>query len=294
MNTGVKLKKNLAVSNTAPQKNDPHWNKHRQNKTSVQAYLNDEEIELVDRIKAQKKFASYRELLVGLCQEAEGQAHQLKPSRIKAIQNFKPIKNKPEAKKQSRHDVDILQLKITSHCVRPVIWREVLVPCSITLDAFHQCIMELFGLEGFHLYEFEGVGRDYEDTNIKLAQIFKSQKTLHYRYDFGDNWEFSITKQKSVAYDPQKSYPSCVKSKGGMMLEDCGATYGYQLITKWCRKKTSSTRRALLDYLCDPELLQEYKTFKPDFFDMKAFNEHCTKYDLDGMKTKEGTMFLTS
>lgn len=79
-----------------------------------------------------------------------------------------------------------------------------------------------------------------------------------------------------------------------MMLEDCGSSYGYQLITKWCRKKTSSTRRALLNYLCDPELLQEYKTFKPDFFDVKAFNEHCTKYSLEGVQLKEGMMFVTS
>lgn len=246
-----KKSENNAISSPI-ETEDRHWNKHRLNKTSVQAYLNDEEIALVDRIKTQRKFASYRELLVRLCHEAEEQLYMLEPiqsSRISSVKNPKPIKAKPETKKQLRHDVDVLQLKITSHCVRPIIWREVLVPSNITLAALHQCIMELFGLEGFHLYEFEGVGRDYEDIDIKLDQIFKSHKTLPYRYDFGDNWEFSITKQKSVAYDPKKSYPYCVKSKGGMMLEDCGATYGYQLITKWCRKKTSSTRRALLDYL---------------------------------------------
>ena len=276
------------------ERKDPHWNNHRKNKTSVQAYLNDEEIELVDRIKTQRKFDSYRELLVRLCQEAEEQDTLFEPdqpSRIRPIKNPKPIKAKPETKKQLRHDVYILQLKITSHCVRPIIWREALVPSHLTLDALHQYIMELFGLEGFHLYEFEGVGRDHEDTDIKLAKIFKFQETLHYRYDFGDNWEFSITKQKDVAYDPKKSYPYCVKSKGGMMLEDCGSSYGYQLITKWCRKKTSSTRRALLNYLCDPELLQEYKTFKPDLFDVKGFNEDGTKYNLEGEKIKENNFF---
>lgn len=102
----------------------------------MQAYLNDEEIELVDRIKTQRKFASYRELLVSLCQEAEEQTtlfEPVQPSRIKAVKNPKPIKAKPETKKQIRHDVDVLQLKITSHCVRPIIWREVLVPANIDL-----------------------------------------------------------------------------------------------------------------------------------------------------------------
>ena len=211
--------------------------------------MSDEEIAIVDRIKEQRKFSSYRELLVKLCQEAQERVFILEPTEIKSKKKSKPIKGQQETKKRTRHDVDIFQLKITSISVRPMIWREVLIPANINLDALHQCIMELFGLEGYHLYEFEGIDDRYDGAEKKLAQFFNHEQTLHYRYDFGDNWEFTITKQKSVAVDPEKTYPCCLKSKGGMMIEDCGASYGYKLITNWCRKKTSSTRSALLDYL---------------------------------------------
>ena len=290
----VKLKNNDAVSKCASlliEKKDRHFNQHRLRKTSVQAYLSDEEMAIVDRIKEQRKFSSYRELLVNLCQEAEDQAQVFDPVEIKTERKSKPINGQQEAKKHTRHDVDIFQLKITSHSVRPMIWREVLVPASINLDALHQCIMELFGLEGYHLYEFDGV----RDSELTLLEAFKHQQTLHYRYDFGDNWEFTLTKQKNVEYDSKKSYPYCLKSKGGMMIEDCGSSYGYKLITDWCRKKTSSTRSALLNYQGDPEILQEFAKFKPDFFDIKEFNEDCTKYNAEGGgEIKEEKKLFTS
>ena len=286
------MKNDAAVSNSdslSIEKKDRYFNKHRLRKTSVQAYLSDEEIALVDRIKEQRKFSSYRELLVRLCQEAGEQrfVQKLILPAMKAEKKSNMIEHKQETKKSTRHDVDIFQLKITSLSVRPMIWREVLIPANINLDALHQCIMELFGLEGYHLYEFEGIDDRYDGAVKKLTQIFKHEKTLHYRYDFGDNWEFTITKQKSVVYDPKKSYPHCLKSKGGMMIEDCGASYGYKLITNWCRKKTSSTRSALLDYYGDSEVLQEYRKFKPDFFDIQRFHDECTKYTTEGEEIKE-------
>ncbi len=287
------MKNKHAVSSSAPlsiENKDRHCNKHRLSKISVQAYLSDEEIAIVDRIKQQREFASYRELLVKLCQEAEEQKQVLEPAEIKAEKKSKSIKDKQETKKHSRHDVNIFQLKITSHSVRPMIWREIMIPSNISLDALHQCIMELFGLEGFHLYEFDGIS----DSELTLSEAFKHQQTLHYRYDFGDNWEFTLTKQKHVAVDPEKSYPYCLKSKGGMMIEDCGSSYGYKLITDWCRKKSSSTRSALLNYQCDPEILKEFAKFKPDFFDIEEFNQNCTKYDSSRDAIKEENDFFAS
>lgn len=268
---------NDCFSDLLTENKDLHSNKHRLNKVSVQAYLNSDEIALIDLIRSKRNFLSYRELLVKLCQEERD-----RPSadNVKKLKSSKLSTAKSVTKKTLRHDVNIFQLKITSHDVRPVIWREVLVPAGISLDELHQCIMELFGLEGFHLHEFEGIEDHDDNGKIRLTQAFKNQRSLYYRYDFGDNWEFTITKQKNVAYDPKIAYPYCTKSKGGMMIEDCGASYGYKLITDWCRKKTSATRSALVDYYGDPDVLEEYAKFKPDFFNIKSFNRTCTKYDV--------------
>ena len=54
------MKSYNAVSNKdalSIENKDRYFNKHRLNKTSIQAYLSDEEIAIIDRAKAEKSFA---------------------------------------------------------------------------------------------------------------------------------------------------------------------------------------------------------------------------------------------
>jgi len=137
--------------------------------------------------------------------------------------------------------------------------------------------MLLFGFEGYHLFEFHGVGERTECSKIKLSQSLNSFGHLNYTYDFGDCWEFKITLEKTLPKDSEASYPCCIKSKGGMMLEDCGGGYGYKLITDWCRKKTKSSKKVLLDFYGDPEALEEFSDFDPDAFDINEANKRINE-----------------
>ena len=132
--------------------------------------------------------------------------------------------------------------------------------------------MLLFGFEGYHLFEFHEMGENIDCSEIPISKPFECFKILNYTYDFGDCWEFKITFEKIIQKDNLLSYPRCIKSKGGMMLEDCGGEYGYKIITDWCRNKTKSSRRILIDFYGDPEALEQYADFDPDAFDMNETN----------------------
>lgn len=48
---------------------DPYWNKHRLNKKSIQAYLNEEELKKVKHVLNMRGFKSYKEMIIQLCDE---------------------------------------------------------------------------------------------------------------------------------------------------------------------------------------------------------------------------------
>ena len=51
----------------AKQKNKKHWNEHRLNKKSFQAFLTYEEAQIVEQVKERLGVATARELLMKLC-----------------------------------------------------------------------------------------------------------------------------------------------------------------------------------------------------------------------------------
>jgi hypothetical protein len=166
---------------------------------------------------------------------------------------------------------EIFQLKIEAKHIKPNLWRRVLLTSTTTLLQLHEIIMILFGFEGYHLFEFHEMG-DIDCSKTKLSKSLEHFIILNYTYDFGDCWEFKITLEKTLKKDNSTIYPCCIKSKGGMMLEDCGGEYGYKIITDWCRNKTKSSRRVLVDFYGDPEALEQYADFDPDRFDINEAN----------------------
>ena len=166
----------------------------------------------------------------------------------------------------------IVQLKIETKHIKPSIWRKILVPFTISFNELHEIIMILFGFEGYHLFSFHELGESVDCSTTNISKVFECSQIINYTYDFGDCWEFKITFEKTIEKDNSLNYPCCIKFKGGMMLEDCGGEYGYKIITDWCRTKSKSSRRVLIDYYCDPEALEQYADFDPDSFDVNEAN----------------------
>ena len=182
----------------------------------------------------------------------------------------------------------IYQFKISVKHISPPVWRVVLVPSNITFTDLHDVIIAAFDWYGHHMFGFYydlqgtwigGAGNgDYSDLDdmkdarkVKLSREFKTATNMNYMYDFGDSWECKIELQKVLSRDSNISYPVCIKSKGGSMLEDCGGVHGYKVIANWARNKTQANTDKLLE-LGGEDILEEYANFNPDEFNIKQIN----------------------
>jgi len=163
------------------------------------------------------------------------------------------------------------QIKISLDGIKPPIWRRVLVEGDISLDDFHNIILDAMGWEGYHLYNFrinnslysvvdeDDFGlMDYIDSEeVKLSDVvYKEKQKFKYTYDFGDNWKHTILIEKILPFDDDQDYPVCIKGKRNCPPEDCGGIWGYQNLLEAIGDKNHPEHEELLEWAggdFDPE-----------------------------------------
>ena len=99
----------------------------------------------------------------------------------------------------------------------PLIWRQVEVPTSITLDVLHDIIQIAMGWRDCHPWEFKIGKQRYslpmeddwgavpraEADRVCLRDVLKPRKTtIDYLYDFGDAWEHRLPSPTSAKASP--------------------------------------------------------------------------------------------
>jgi hypothetical protein len=160
----------------------------------------------------------------------------------------KPYERLLEAAESDRKLVTgqaVYELRIELDYTDPKVWRENQT-YDCTFDALHNLIQAAMGWDCSHLYDFSAAGVMYSLFSEELEAItpnradaettFLSQAVLlgnrpflfKYTYDFGDNWEHTITVQRIVAADEQVTYPVCLAGGGACPPEDCGGVDAYQ------------------------------------------------------------------
>lgn len=125
--------------------------------------------------------------------------------------------------------------------------RTVVVPDDVTLTELSDAIMDIFGWNGGHLWEFQ-LGRniayaepseydaDFEgfcerrDSNkTTLAKAFPARGSkMGYLYDMGDGWDHLITRMA----DPKDPGTRCTKTSGTFGVDDIGGSWGLVNFTK--------------------------------------------------------------
>jgi len=186
-------------------------------------------------------------------------------------------------------------LKITLKHLKPLIWREVLVPSDIRLDRLHQVIQIAMGWEDCHLHEFSAgkrgptelrfgsrkaqvdLGSGFGDapplrdeckaTLLDLAPV-KGSKFVYW-YDFGDDWLHDVVVKAVGQPAAGLPVPGCARAAGGCPPEDCGGPPGY------CR---------MLEILADPrhEEFEEMldwigEDWQPEHYDIAAVNAELAR-----------------
>ncbi|MHA7177015.1 plasmid pRiA4b ORF-3 family protein [Arthrobacter sp. Sr24] len=139
------------------------------------------------------------------------------------------------------------QLKIQIDGITPGVWRRVTVPAELGLDELHEIIQNLFAWNETHLHEFmlgthpnviryapddpeaEHLGDPPADEEgVALNTLLHAPKdTLLYTYDFGDNWEHTITLEKILPAKAPGILPLCVAGSGHPPQEDSFGPHGW-------------------------------------------------------------------
>jgi len=173
----------------------------------------------------------------------------------------------------------LLQLKIELAGMKPLVWRRVIVPETITLARLHQVIQAAMGWEDYHLYEFEIAGEHYgipdpdapfglpavSETRAKLGACLRGVQSFRYVYDFGDDWEHKIKIEKVLPTDAC-AVPICIGGANACPPEDVGGRYGYADFLEAIADPAHPEHRDLLDWrggTFDP------KAFDPDVIDRR-------------------------
>ncbi len=145
------------------------------------------------------------------------------------------------------------QLKLQLQDFTPSHYRTILISPDETFFELHCRIQDLFGWMDGHLwnfvfsdrkwtditYEVEKLVRTrkenpffekgsalYEASEKQLSHFFEQHDSIIYTYDFGDNWEIKITKEKMI--ETEEILPKYLRWKWGILPENIGGTWWLQ------------------------------------------------------------------
>lgn len=140
----------------------------------------------------------------------------------------------------------IYQIKITLDRLNPAIWRRVEVPDNYTLGDLHMVIQIAMGWGDAHLHEFVVNKQRYSMVYDEMAQgafaeaeaededevylsdvILKKGQKFRYTYDFGDDWQHTLSVEKMLPVDPARVYPVCTGGEHACPPNDVGGAPGY-------------------------------------------------------------------
>ncbi|AKM09081.1 hypothetical protein AB433_14965 [Croceicoccus naphthovorans] len=136
----------------------------------------------------------------------------------------------------------IATLRIDLKDSDPPIWRQVEVPTSITLKVLHDIVQAAMGWFDYHLWEMMIDGQAYgipmdddwgtpppkNASRVRLRDVLSpGTTTIAYSYDFGDDWQHTLTLSDVRQGDPAIAYPRFIIGERNCPPEDCGGISGF-------------------------------------------------------------------
>lgn len=184
------------------------------------------------------------------------------------------------------------QLKITLDSIKPPIWRRVLVP-DCTLADLHEVIQVAMGWEEAHMHEFVIGQRRFQTPppfgdgvlmegvepaeQLLLSEVVpdspKKRFQFSYVYDFGDDWEHTITVEKVEQTDEAPVKPVCLAGERGCPPEDCGGPWGYGDLLEALADRKHPDHEDMMEW-CGP--------IDPEAFDLDGVNEVFQRWQTSG------------
>ncbi|WP_080797045.1 plasmid pRiA4b ORF-3 family protein [Arabiibacter massiliensis] len=202
----------------------------------------------------------------------------------------------------SDRDIMLYQVKATILESEPPIWRRLLVPVAVDMDALHEFLARSFGWAGYHLYTFEKDGMSYDAPQLcdelaaspalngahrdaskaGIGETLSVGDSLVYTYDLGDNWEVAVEVEDEVSAEEAfvPFLPVCLDGERHAPLEDSGGMGGYEDL---CRTLADPKDPGYRD-ACDWAGYDDGADFDPEFFDILGLNEQFAYDMVDAME----------
>jgi Plasmid pRiA4b ORF-3-like protein len=148
-----------------------------------------------------------------------------------------------------------LTLTIELRGSKPRIWRRLVLPGDLTLDAVHAQFQAAMGWTDSHLHRFQpGAGQGHEqvyfitefdeeegdegtlETTVRLDQVLRAPgDRMVYLYDFGDGWEHLVKLESVKPVSGEPVEPLCIGGAGACPPEDVGGIWGFLEVAAWLR-----------------------------------------------------------
>jgi len=134
------------------------------------------------------------------------------------------------------------QLKVELRRVKPVVWRRIFVPETVTLAKLHGILQWTMGWSNSQLHEWQIAHRRYgmsdrdwpeeepltDDRRARLNTFIEAGvRRFTYVHDFGDNRECVLTVEDLAPPDPALPPIACLAGANACPPEDVGGSYGY-------------------------------------------------------------------
>ncbi len=167
------------------------------------------------------------------------------------------------------------ELKVALRNLQPLVWRQLLVADTTSLNMLHAIIQDAMGWQSYHLYRFqvgkkvfeapdpESEGEDARAVTLGALGLKRAQ-LLEYTYDFGDDWVHDITVVTVTSINPDQFYPVCTGGARACPPEDSGGPFSYADLIRILQNPEDPQYAQYADWM--PE------GFNPECFDLRATN----------------------
>lgn len=183
---------------------------------------------------------------------------------------------------------EVLELEATLS--ETEIRRRLTIPVHFTLGDLHLALQIAMGWSNYHLHEFTVDGKRYADPeeqdenwpngrvynegNQQLGKLFERVERIEYLYDFGDNWEHTVTLLRRIPVKESEQpfidrrVPRLISATGNCPPEDVGGPEGFEEFLKLVRE----TQRENPPEGSEEERLNFARNYNPKAFDLQYAN----------------------
>jgi hypothetical protein len=183
---------------------------------------------------------------------------------------------------------EIVQLNISLHESKPLIWRQILVHNNTTFFELHHIIQIVMGWKNYHMFEFNiegyrigeideeernyGSGKLLDANAVTLKDIITQKKDIiNYEYDFGDGWQHQIKVDEFLSVSKSIKYPICINGQMNCPPEDCGGIHAFYNSLDILKNKTHEEYKEMYQWFP--------KKYDSEKFDIEKVNRQLKKLD---------------